>query len=128
MKAAPRELKDTALWKRTDVWVKTLYVEMRPRRGDRALEWPAGFSAVEIFRDAAAAHNFELTMQDAETMLDAFVSLGFVESVAPKDGADGALLIPSFPPAVYAARAKRDIERVLRATSSWDTAGRQSLP
>ncbi|MFO1191045.1 MAG: hypothetical protein U1F00_02670 [Rhodoferax sp.] len=30
--------------------------------------------------------------------------------------------------AAGAARAKRDIERVLRATSSWDTAGRQSQP
>jgi hypothetical protein len=36
-----------------------------------------------------------------------------------------------FPPALdnaSAARAKRDLERVLRATSSWDTPGRQSAP
>ena len=36
-----------------------------------------------------------------------------------------------FPPALDnagAARAKRDLERVLRATSSWDTPGRQSAP
>jgi len=36
-----------------------------------------------------------------------------------------------FPPALDnagAARAKRDVERVLRATSSWDTPGRQAAP
>ena len=36
-----------------------------------------------------------------------------------------------FPPALDnpgAARAKRDLERVLRATSSWDTPGRQAAP